>query len=108
MIASCEGGIVMMSIFRPKLDLLFSGLGNSSFFLLLFSLIDGSFMCKIWGLLNGLGLWEAFMMDDGICLFCISERAGFMTGWGSVGGWYNEIPFSSCWKQISLVSLMLW
>lgn len=36
MIASWEGGIVMMSIFRPKLDLLFSGLGNSSFFLIFF------------------------------------------------------------------------
>jgi hypothetical protein len=43
------------------------------------------------------------MMDEWHLLFCISERAGFMTGWGWVGGWYNEIPFRAAGNR-SLVS----
>jgi hypothetical protein len=48
--ASCEGDRYDEH-FRPKLDLFFR---VGKFFLFSsFFLIDGPFMCKIWGLLNG-------------------------------------------------------
>jgi hypothetical protein len=80
--ASCEGDRYDEH-FRPKLDLFFPGWEILP--LPLFFLIDGSFMCKIWGLLNG---WSMGGVYDGRMAFVIlHQRAGWVHDWMGMGGW---------------------
>jgi hypothetical protein len=97
----------MMSIFRPKLDLLFSGLGNSFLFHFFSPLIDGSFMCKYMGAFKLVGLWGVY--DGTMAFVYLHQRAGWLHDWMGMGGvdGIMKSPFRAAGNR-SPMSLMLW